>query len=190
MLGGAPAATTANQPVANMDWTRASDACKHLGADAGLPTEAQWEYAARGGSQDAYPFPSDLAELCGYANGAGNERPEWAIRNKECSDPFKDAAPVGRFPPNSLGLYDMHGNLWEWVLDAGGNGAYADRGPDPTAEPLSTGPEWKTRVLRGGSFGDTPLRLRSAIRNWRMQQLQYPIIGFRCVRGAGRQPNP
>ena len=178
-------------PAAEVTWTQADTFCRDLDRprNSALPTEAQWEYAARAGTQDPYPFPNDLAGLCTYANGAGNEA-DWSDKNTACSDPFKDAAPVGRFPPNPLGLYDMHGNLWEWVGDCYDDKAYAGRGPHPTAAPPKDSGACEGRVLRGGSFDFEPRPLRSAVRFWNAPGGRNQFIGFRCVRGSGRQPDP
>ena len=143
----------------------------------------------RAGTQTPYPFPGDPAGICAYANGADNET-DWPDKNTACSEPFKDTAPIGRFPPNPLGLYDMHGNLWEWVRDCWDDKAYAGRGPHPTAAPVKDGGACAGRVLRGGSFGLEPRFLRSAGRFWGRPEGRNRDIGFRCVRGSGRQPDP
>jgi formylglycine-generating enzyme required for sulfatase activity len=188
-VAGDPAPAGLSLPEADINWTDARKYCQGLAPDADLPTEAQWEYAARAGTQDPYPFPDDLAGLCTYANGAGNETP-WQNKNTACSDPFKEAAPIGRFPPNPLGLYDMHGNLWEWVRDCWDDKAYAGRGSHPLAAPVKDSGTCAWRVLRGGSFGDVPQHLRSAVRDWSVPQRRDQGNGFRCVRGSGRQPAP
>jgi formylglycine-generating enzyme required for sulfatase activity len=178
----------ANLPAAYVDWNDARAACQAITPDGDLPTEAQWEYAARGGAQTPYPFPSELDGLCRYANGAGAES-EWSWKNAKCSDPFKRAAPVRSFPPNPLGLYDMHGNLWEWVSDCYDEKVYSSRGSKANIMPKEDENGCGRRVLRGGSFDFVPRNLRSADRDSFTPEGRNVSIGFRCVRGSGRQQN-
>jgi formylglycine-generating enzyme required for sulfatase activity len=146
-----------------------------------LPTEMEWEYAARAGTTTAYSFGDDLKELCEYGNGADQaakrKRSDWTV-NEQCDDGYADLAPVGRFEPNRWGLFDMHGNVLEWVWDW--YGAYPDRASVGYAGP--TGGE--RRVLRGGSFGSEPWGLRSSLRGWDGPTGAGGFIGFRCVRGS------
>lgn len=136
-----------------------------------LPTETEWEYAARAETSTAYSFGDGEKDLCSYGNGA---------QNNECSDMFKRLAPVGKFQSNLWGLYDMHGNVCEWVWDL-----YAKYPPE--TKPGYAGPD-KTdegyRVLRGGSFNKEPSWLRSSIRFKHKSTTQDWEYGFRCVRNA------
>ena len=105
-----------------------------------LPTEAQWEYACRAGTETAYCFGGDTSKLGDYA---------WFGENVD-DQGDRHAHPVGRKKPNAWGLYDMHGNVWEWCQDR--YGTYAEGGPsDPTG---ATSGEY--RVFRGGSWRYTP----------------------------------
>ena len=90
-----------NLPVVDVDWARARAFCQRSGGD--LPTEAQWEYAARGGSRFPWSFGDDEAQLENYA---------WFDKNSKGK-----AQEVRQKRPNPLGLYDMHGNVWEWTRD-------------------------------------------------------------------------
>ena len=115
-----------------------------------LPTEAQWEYACRAGSTTRFSFGDDEAGLGEHA---------W------CGELRRGTThPVGLKKPNAWGLYDMHGNVWEWCADWYNEDYYATQ---PVDDP--TGPSSGTcRVLRGSSFGDHPMNVRSAVRNWDM----------------------
>jgi formylglycine-generating enzyme required for sulfatase activity len=171
-------AAGSTRPVVNINWNEARAVCQQAGGD--LPTEAQWEYATRGGSRFPWSFGDDEGLLKYYA---------WYADNA------KDRQPAGQRRPNPLGLYDMHGNVFEWVRDW-----HSEYGPGVAVDPtgLASGKcgrfdlEKKTvqfddsqacRVMRGGSFGISPADLRSAFRvavvppeNWA------PFLGFRCVR--------
>ncbi len=103
------------------------------------------------------------------------------------------AHPVRKLEPNPWGLYDVHGNVWEWVLDCWNDAAYRKRArdtpiPDPGLEADSCDAPGASRVLRGGAFVDVPRVLRSAIRDGNPPVLSNRGIGFRCVRRARRQP--
>jgi formylglycine-generating enzyme required for sulfatase activity len=136
-----------------------------------LPTEAEWEFAARGGASaaagQAYSFGNDGALLCQYGNssdGAGGT----------CSDGFANTAPAGSLKANSLGLFDMHGNVWEWMGDC-----WQPQYSAKAAKPAGT---CTTRVLRGGSWASNAAALRSAARGWEKQDRSKSSIGFRVVR--------
>jgi formylglycine-generating enzyme required for sulfatase activity len=130
-----------------------------------LPTEAQWEYACRGGNSTRFSFGDDKASLGEYA---------WYGRNSD-----KKTHPVGRKKPNSWGLYDMHGNVGEWCADWYDEGYYKQSPPsDPTGPPKGT-----SRVLRGGSFyDDLPDYFRCADRYHDHPGYRYYRYGFRVAR--------
>ncbi|MCA9086999.1 MAG: formylglycine-generating enzyme family protein, partial [Planctomycetaceae bacterium] len=150
-----------------------------------LPTEAEWEYACRAGTTTAYSFGDDPAQLDEYA---------WHYENSE-----ETYHKVGQKKPNPWGLYDMHGNVAEWVLDRYDPMFYAQFNTDKAAifpYCLPTGEEYP-RVVRGGSWYDDPPLLRSAARvgstpDWKIQDPQLPqsvwyltdadFVGFRVVR--------
>ena len=131
----------ANLPVPRVNWAEARAACEFFGGR--LPTEAEWEYAARAGSQTAWSFGDDEKRTGEYA---------WYRENAD-----RRRHPVGTKKPNAWGLHDMHGNVWEWVADLYGPYTRAAQ-TDPSGP--TTGEE---RVLRGGYLAACP-DLRSAIR--------------------------
>lgn len=162
----------ANQlPKTEIDWAESQKFCQdNAGTDdtgkeyiGDLPTEAQWEYAARGGSQTTWSFGDDETQLKNYG---------WYGENSNNS-----AQPVGTRLPNPLGLYDMHGNVWEWNRDW-----YAEYPTGTAVDP--NGPDsGQYRVLRGGSFSSvSPAFLRSANRDWIRPEDGFEFYGFRCVR--------
>jgi formylglycine-generating enzyme required for sulfatase activity len=151
-------ADTSNYPVERVNWTQASNYCSAYGKR--LPTEAEWEYAARDGGQVVqYGTGSDYisCSTANYWNCVGNP------------------TPVRRYNPNRLGLYDMAGNLYEWVNDW--YGAYpASPVTNPTG-PTSGG----GRVLRGGSFSTREQALRASERGGHDPATSDGSVGFRCA---------
>jgi len=158
----------AELPATGVSWADAKAACEHFGGR--LPTEAEWEYAARAGSSTAWSFGDDETLLGEYAWFSGNSN----------NTPHA----VGTKTANAWGLQDMHGNVWEWVADWYGTyPAVAQH--DPTGP--ATG---QFRVLRGGAFYDSPRDLRSAVRIWDRPEVRGGGggVGFRCACSPGRQP--
>jgi sulfatase modifying factor 1 len=153
-----------------------------------LPTEAEWEYAARAGSKTAYSFGDDPRDLCQHSNGA-----EQAVKrahpnrtvNEGCDDGAANLAEVGKYAQNPWGLFDMHGNVWEWVWDW-----YDDKYTDnDTVTNDPRGPQnGDLRVLRGASFWSQHWRLRSAVRYWNGPSYTSENTGFRCARGSPPSP--
>jgi formylglycine-generating enzyme required for sulfatase activity len=142
-----------------------------------LLTEAEFEYVARGGGIAGRRFGETdrEAEVCGFENvwdksgGAGSAR-------FPCDDGYAGLAPVKRFRPNELGLYDLNGNAWEWVWDWYG-GFSSKTARDPLGPVYGRG-----RVARGGSFGYSPRLARVANRYWASPSDRYRILGFRVAR--------
>jgi formylglycine-generating enzyme required for sulfatase activity len=141
------------------------------GATYRLPSEAEWEYAARAGTTTAYFWGEEIGEGRANCNGCGSQ---WD--NQQTS-------PAGSFKPNAFGLYDMAGNVWQWVEDCDHQN-YQDSGG---AIAPSDGSAWTTgdcsrRVVRGGSWGFIPRDLRSAGRNWTAPGNRNNNLGFRVAR--------
>jgi formylglycine-generating enzyme required for sulfatase activity len=134
-----------------------------------LPTEAEWEYACRAGTQTRWSFGDSAAEIGQYA---------WFGYNSQ-----GEPQPVGTRKPNPWGLYDMHGNVWEWCWDLWLGPYSAEQQTSPLEPEVGA-----YRILRGGAFFDSPEFLRSAARYWFEPTDQFKFIGFRCVRALQRQP--
>jgi formylglycine-generating enzyme required for sulfatase activity len=145
-------------PVVGISWFEAKAFCEWKGKR--LPTEAEWEKAARGGREGlAYPW--------------GNV-PDRSRANFE----GQGTLPVGSFPPNDYGLFDMSGNVWEWVSDWFDAEYYRK---SPEANP--TGPDsGREKVVRGGSYVDGSGPLRVAHRHWYPPQSRYKWLGVRCAK--------
>ena len=162
-----------------------------------LPTEAEWEYAARGGARTRFPFGDSDKDYCRYGNGADQaarrEVPgaaaEWDVLG--CNDGFAYTAPVGRFMPNQFALYDMLGNVFEWVEDCW-HDSYQGA---PTDGAACLSGDCGTRVQRGGAWGYPPDYLRTAMRGRQAQNYRYVNAGMRVLRelaaddGGARAPD-
>ncbi len=155
-------------PAVYVSWADATAYAAWLSATTGrpyrLPTEAEWEYAARAGGTTAYSWGAEPGQ--DRANCAG------------CGPGGAGAAlPVGRFTPNAWGLHDMHGNVWEWTLDCptGWRPAIRPRADLPGADQCSQ------RVRRGGSFAHSARRMRAASRDITNPQLRSANTGFRVL---------
>jgi len=157
-------------PAVLVSWNDAVEFCKKLSAMEGkvyrLPTEAEWEYACRGGTKTAFSFGDDEAELGKYA---------WFYGNADDIDE-NYAHRVAQKLPNPFGFYDMHGNVWEWCSDW--YGAYPSTALTDPRGPCSG----SFRVLRGGSWCNEPYLVRCASRLDRPPEYRgYGSVGFRLV---------
>jgi formylglycine-generating enzyme required for sulfatase activity len=183
------------QPVICITHHAAMEYCRWLSTKTGktyrLPTEAEWEYAARAGAKSAYSFGDDAGSIGDYA---------WYVENAE------KPQPIGKKKPNPWGLYDIHGNVAEWCLDLYVPDFYKQlAGGKPVSGPVSmpTAKEYPY-VARGGSWDDDAERLRSAARKasnpeWSVQDPQRPqsiwwhtdatFVGVRIVRPLNEQEN-
>jgi formylglycine-generating enzyme required for sulfatase activity/serine/threonine protein kinase len=157
-------------PVVCVSWNDAVAYAEWLSDRTGgrwrLPTESEWEYAARSGSETAYHFGNDPEGLCRYGNVAdasGRRQFNWT-GTTSCDDGYAWTAPVGSFAANAFGLHDMNGNVWEWTADCW-HESYAGGPSDGRAWGQEGGGDCSRRVLRGGSWSNEPRYARSAYRN-------------------------
>ena len=160
-----------DRPVINVSWDDAKAYIAWLSSETGaeyrLPSEAEWEYAARAGSETKYSWGNEV--ILNRAN---------CLHLGSCDDRWAWTAPAGTFGPNAWGLHDMHGNVREWVEDCWN--------PNYSGAP-SDGSAWLSgncagHVLRGGSLFDRPVLLRAANRNWNSNGLRVSSWGFRVAR--------
>ena len=193
---------TMDHPAVNVSWNDAAAFCAWLSKKEGksyrLPTEAEWEYACKAGTKTRYWFGDDPEQLVRHENG-----PDQAYRAKNPdgsstvakrgtdtkipfphlrgNDGYKFTAPAGSFDANPFGLFDMHGNVQEWVADWHAAGTYANSAADDPRGP-ATGAR---RVVRGGAaagrYGDLPVFFRSASRDSLEPSGRACSIGFRVV---------
>jgi formylglycine-generating enzyme required for sulfatase activity len=151
-----------------------------------LPTAAEWEYAARAGTQTARFWGDDSSQACRFAN-VSDRTPKHVGRDvfnssnpHPCSDGQGWVAPVGSFSANSWGLFDMLGNVLEWTEDCG-QGVY---GVTPTDGSAWTRADCTTREMRGGSYRHAPAEARAASRVAEPPEWRYYFLGFRVARGG------
>ena len=173
-------------PMYYVSWDDAVEFCKRLGQTERrkyrLPTEAEWEYACRAGTQSAYGGSGSLDEMGWYGDNSGDQRIDSVdMWNKDPANYFQRLVtqyncrphPVGGKRPNAWGLYDMHGNVWQWCSDY-----YGNYPAGPTTDP--TGPQQGTsRVLRGGAWDIRPAFGRAAFRHKHAPDSRNVFIGFR-----------
>jgi formylglycine-generating enzyme required for sulfatase activity len=168
-------------PVEGVTWHSVQEFIKKLNAKTdsnyALPSEAQWEYAARGGTNTPYWWGTQAShEYANYGENTDKVSREGLAQGR---DIWMETAPVGQFPSNAFGLHDMHGNVSEWVQDCHSLG-YGDQPVDGTA--YLSGNKCHFRMIRGGSWRGSPLGLRSAIRyRWSING-QDSDLGFRLVK--------
>jgi formylglycine-generating enzyme required for sulfatase activity len=158
-------------PVEKVSWHDCIEFCKRLSIKDGrqyrLPTEAEWEAACRAGTTTPFYFGETISTE--QANFDGTS----AYGGGKSGMNRRQTTPIGQFPPNAWGLYDMHGNVWEWCLDW-----YAVYPPGELTD--YQGPEkGKMRVIRGGSWNHPPKRCRSAYRHSIEPQLRWANVGLR-----------
>ncbi len=182
-------------PVVMVSWNDAAEFCNWLSRREGLvpfyigratwedwsangyrlPTEAQWEYAARSGGRDTrYSWGDGGLEGNGADETLRKAYPDWPFPIwTGYADGFVNTAPVGSYPPNALGLCDMSGNVWEWCNDW-----YGSYSAGPQEDPVGP-PGGVTRCLRGGSWTDGPQNMRASFRSGRVPDGRGVNSGFR-----------
>lgn len=165
-----------NLPVEKVSWNEATNFCQKLSTETGrnyrLPSEAEWEYACRVGTTTPFHFgatlTTNLANYDGFFPYQSEPKGKYRVKTTK----------VGIFPPNAFGLYDMHGNVWEWCLD---------NWHDNYIDAPNNGSPWKnkndnsSRLMRGGSWVLHPRYCRSANRSGNTAKLRNDVIGFRVV---------
>jgi formylglycine-generating enzyme required for sulfatase activity len=169
----------AQHPVIGVSWLDVQRYLVWLSERTGigyrLLTEAEWEYAARGGTTTAF----STGETIGGDDANFDARYTYGDGLK--GEYRKHAMKVGTFNPNAFGLYDMHGNVWEWVQDCW-HKDYTGQTQEETGKGSLYKCNERARVLRGGSWVDTARNLRSAYRNRNVPEYRHPTVGFRVAR--------
>jgi formylglycine-generating enzyme required for sulfatase activity len=157
-----------DHPIVRVAWDEAQAYCEWVGGR--LPTEAQWEYAARGGRDGLkYPWGNEITPE--NANYQGSR--------------WKGTSPVRSYLANAWGLYDMAGNVWEWVADRYDKDYYGALPSDkPAEDPHGPDRETGVRVMRGGAFDSVMWSLRASERSGDVLGGRRDVTGFRCVRDA------
>ena len=159
-----------------MSWNDVVEFCtwlrKKTGQATGLPTDAEWEYACRAGTETTYYTgndESDLDRAGWYWRNSGDSHLSGDYGLEKLNENNCGTHPVGMKPPNAWGLYDMTGNVWEWCQDRVDKDYY-------TSKPS------ENRVFRGGGWYEQAVYLRTAYRHWRRPSHSYWGLGFRIVR--------
>ncbi|MGI9493028.1 MAG: SUMF1/EgtB/PvdO family nonheme iron enzyme [Geminicoccaceae bacterium] len=157
------------RPVINVSWDDADAYCTWLGDGYRLPTEAEWEYAARAGTTTRYSFGDQITT--DQVNFSGRDQLGGPIRGEF----RKQTIPAGSLMANTWGLFDMHGSVWEWVSDR-----YGDYSAAAVTDPRGT-PDGVAHVMRSGSWSNNARRVRSANRGKNKPDIRFNNVGFRCA---------
>jgi formylglycine-generating enzyme required for sulfatase activity len=174
-----------NHPVVCVTWNDASEYIQWLAKTTGfsyrLPSEAEWEYAARAGEEGKYHFGDDPGDVCEHINHADYQMVRaWDADTgvSECDDGFLNTSPVGSYPANRFGLYDMYGNVWEWVADC-----YLPHLPmvAPTQQ-ATHDHSCDEYTLRGASWASRPEGVTTSYRTSAEADTRTVDYGFRVVR--------
>jgi len=205
-----------SDPVVGVTYQDAEAFCQWLSKKEGvtyrLPTEAEWEYFCRAGSEGHFSFGNKPADLIHqHANigdvslekeHPGTVLPQWVVDvERDPADGYAFTAPTASYQPNAWGLYDTHGNVWEWCIDQYRDTAYknlvdaeiAEHGAPAKGEkvtllnPVNTTPQLEaidSRVIRGGSFYTGPVMARAAVRAFWVADDAACYVGFRVVRDS------
>ena len=174
-----------NRPVETVSWLDAVEFCARLSKSTGkeytLPSEAQWEYACRAETTTPFYFGETITSKLANYNGTR------IYANEPKGEDRHETTPVGSFPPNAFGLYDMHGNVWEWCADTR-HDSYEGAPTDGSAwidKDIDNNNEFK-RLLRGGSWFNYPVNCRSATRGNNNPDYRNITVGFRVCCGIPR----
>ncbi len=180
-----------DRPVYNVNWNDAQKYAAWLSSKTGksyrLPAEAEWEYAARGGTTTAWFWgaaedSAGSTQACRFANThdetSKDAHPMYVWSHHKCTDGFPEVAPVGRFQPNPFGLHDILGNLREWVQDC----HHAGYRNAPTDGSAWNETSCEKRIVRGGAWIDGASTSRSAYRHPEDQGFRNYQVGFRIAR--------
>ena len=166
-------------PIQQVSWNACSEVCRRLGLS--LPSEAQWEYGARGGTTTPWWTGSERDSLRGAVNmadqAAARMGGDWPSDWPELDDGFGGYAPVDQFEPNPFGLHNVHGNVWEWCFDAT-RGYSPDPARDPVVDPVLS----QMRIIRGGAFNSPASNTRCALRRTFTAEYAGLEAGLRPVR--------
>ena len=168
-----------DRPVINVSWQDVQDYISWISTETGqhyrLPSEAEWEYAARAGTQTVFHTGSTISTT--QANFDGN----FTYNGSSFGENRGQTAPVSSLPANPWGLHDVNGNVWEVVADCW-HDSYDGAPMDGAAWMEAAGGDCTKAVLRGGSWSSQPEALRSAARSWLPREYLGGFIGFRVVR--------
>lgn len=155
-----------NHPVVNVSWNDAQAYIDWLNKKSGehyrLPKEIEWEYAARAGTKTAYYWGDDIGKANATCNDCGNA---WD---------GDSTSPIGTFPANAWGLFDMSGNVAQWMQDC-----FVENSANTSRD--NAAGECKSRVIRGGSWSDSPRTLRIDARDGNLADFRYMSVGFRLA---------
>lgn len=151
-----------------------------------LPSEAEWEYAARADGTGPYPWGANIDNGCAHANlydRSGRRHLDFGWSFADCDDGFRELAPVGRLLPNAFGLHDMIGNAWEWTADCYREPYDLDFRDGRAVPPA---PDCKLWSVRGGGWMTRPSRQRLTFRGRDPKDTHYSYFGFRVARDLAR----
>lgn len=168
----------ANKPVESVSWFNAVEFCTRLSQKTGrtyrLPSEAEWEYACRAGTTTPFHFGETITTALANFDG------DFTYASTPKGKCLAETTPVGSFKPNAFGLYDMHGNVWEWCEDTWHQN-YQDAPTDGSAWLDNENNNVSRSLLRGGSWFNYPQLCRSAYRNPDASNHNYSYLGFRVA---------
>jgi formylglycine-generating enzyme required for sulfatase activity len=179
-------AQTGDHPAVCVSWLEATAYAEWLSRTTGktyrLPSEAEYEYAARGGSDLRFGSTADPSDLCRFVNGADQSAKQAGLPRNwnflDCTDGYPYTAPVGAFPPNALGLSDLLGNVWEWTAEC----YHVDFRTASSDGSIHGANLCIERAVRGGAWSSPAALLRPSVRTKAVVHLRYDDVGFRVMR--------